>query len=104
MTTREFIAQLLENSALVNLIKNEKSTLPAHQAGCSGFLKFTASEVAQMPVAFRLQFNEEQRLAHIHKYEGEYRITYRKHGYNIDVTAFSIEKAKALFIVRTQCA
>ena len=69
----------------------------------TGLLKFTQKEISQMPKTFKKEFRLKGCVTHIRKrtderYKCSYEIRYRRNGYNISVSATTIEKAKARFI------
>lgn len=69
----------------------------------TGFLKFTEKEISKMPKTFRKEFRTQGCTAHIRKrtdgrYVCSYEIRYRRNGYNISVSAKTIEQAKIRFI------
>lgn len=68
----------------------------------TGFLHFTKGEVQRMPEEFASHCCEEGNMAHIAKIienaQTTYRVTYKRHGYNIEVSAATIPDAKKEFI------
>ena len=69
----------------------------------TGFLKFTEKEISKMPKTFRKEFRTQGCTAHIRKrtdgrYVCSYEIRYRRNGYNISVSAKTVEQAKIRFI------
>ena len=69
----------------------------------TGFLKFTEKEISKMPKTFRKEFRTQACPAHIRKrtdgrYVCSYEIRYRRNGYNISVSAKTVEQAKIRFI------
>ena len=69
----------------------------------TGFLKFTEKEISKMPQTFRKEFRTQGCTAHIRKrtdgrYVCSYEIRYRRNGYNISVSAKTVEQAKIRFI------
>lgn len=69
----------------------------------TGLLKFTQKELSQMPKTFRKEFRIQGCVTHIRKrsdkrYKCSYEIRYRRNGYNISVSATTIEEAKKRFI------
>ena len=69
----------------------------------TGFLKFTEKEISKMPKTFRKEFRTQGCTAHIRKrtdgrYVCSYEIRYRRNGYNISVSAKTVEQAKISFI------
>ena len=69
----------------------------------TGLLKFTQKEISQMPKTFRKEFRIQGCVTHIRKrsdkrYKCSYEIRYRRNGYNISVSATTIEEAKKRFI------
>lgn len=71
----------------------------------SGFLKFTDKEISKMPKTFRQSFRINGCVAHVRKrcdwrYKCSYEIRYARNGYNISVSATTLEEAKRRFIER----
>lgn len=69
----------------------------------TGLLKFNEKEILKMPKTFRREFRIEGCVTHIRKrsdgrYKCSYEIRYRRNGYNISVSATTIEEAKKRFI------
>ena len=74
-----------------------------------GLLHFTEKEIYKMPKTFRKEFRIDGCTAHIRKrtdgrYVCSYEIRYRRNGYNISVSARTIEEAKARFIEKLKYA
>lgn len=72
-------------------------------------LKFTDKEISKMPKTFRKEFRVEGCTAHIRKrcdgrYKCSYEIRYRRNGYNVSVSAPTLEEAKEKFIKRLATA
>lgn len=69
----------------------------------TGFLKFSEKETFKMPKQFRKKFRLQGRTVHVRKrsdyrYSCSYELRYRRNGYNISVSAPTVELVKARFI------
>lgn len=64
----------------------------------TGFLKFSQEDFLKMPKKFRKEFQFNGAIAHIRKNHNSYEVRYRRNGYNVCVTAKTIEAAKYRFI------
>lgn len=69
----------------------------------SGFLKFNEKEIIQMPQSFRKKFRLNGCTVHVRKrdtgrYKCSYEIRYARDGYNISVSATTLEAVKKRFI------
>lgn len=62
------------------------------------FLKFSQEDLLKMPKKFKKEFQFNGAIAHIRKNHNSYEIRYRRGGYNICVTAKTVEGAKYRFI------
>ena len=72
-------------------------------------LKFTDKEISKMPKTFRKEFRVDGCTARIRKrcdgrYNCSYEIRYRRNGYNLSVSAPTLEEAKEKFIKKLQTA
>ena len=68
-------------------------------------LKFTDKEISKMPKTFRKEFRVDGCTAHIRKrcdgrYRCSYEIRYRRNGYNVSVSAPTLQEAKEKFIAK----
>ena len=103
-TTREALLQMLD------LLETRNDTTPTEtKTSENGFLKFTQQEISKMPKTFRKEFRAEGCTAHVRKrcdarYRCSYEIRYRRNGYNISVSAPTIEEAKEKFIKKLKTA
>lgn len=66
-------------------------------------LEFTQKEISRMPKTFKKEFRTQGATAHVRKrtddrYRCSYEIRYRRNGYNISVSARTLEDAKIRFI------
>lgn len=84
--------------------EKESSSSPIEKDIC-GFLKFDNKEISKMPKSFRHTFRAEGQTIFYRKRKrgkyygsGSYEARYRRHGYNISVSATSLEELRKRFI------
>lgn len=83
--------------------EGERTQLPSEK-DIYGFLKFTSKEISKMPKTFRHYFRAEGQTIFYRKRRrgkfgtGSYEARYRRHGYNLSVSATSLEELKIRFI------
>lgn len=88
---------------LKHFTKEKPGDSPALDIEITGFLKFTIKEISKMPKSFRHTFRAEgQTVCYRKRKRGKrscsYEARYRRHGYNISVSATSLELLKLRFI------
>ena len=97
MPTNELYELLQQLTAKIQQLEEKEESYT------TGLLKFTQKEISQMPKTFRKEFRIQGCVTHIRKrsdkrYKCSYEIRYRRNGYNISVSATTIEEAKKRFI------
>ena len=103
MTTEEMLSHLLAEMATLEKSLKQSHDFSSHIQSIDGILRFTEKEISKMPKAFRKDFRAQGCLARIRKLTDEnyvcsYEIRYRRNGYNILVSATTLNEAKAGFI------
>ena len=100
--------KLLEEIAILNKEISDES-VSKEKTVFYGALKFTEQEISKMPKRFQKEFRVDGCTAHIRKrcddrYNCSYEIRYRRNGYNISVSARTLEQAKEKFIQKLKTA
>lgn len=103
MNTQKTVATLLQT---IERLEAQLAAAPQSrqtEENESGFLKFNEKEIIQMPKTFRKTFRLNGCLVHVRKrcsgrYKCSYEIRYARDGYNISVSATTIEAVKKRFI------
>lgn len=103
MTTQETLSQLLAQMATLEETLKQSPCTSSQNQSIDGILYFNEKEISKMPKSFRQEFRCDGCTARVRKrtdgrYVCSYEIRYRRNGYNISVSAKTLDEAKVRFI------